>query len=91
MVVPLKVLVSTISAPASRYSAWIRADYFRFGDLEQFEAALKILPFPVSETFSAVIRFGEPVSLDHGAHGAVEEDDPLAENGFEGMGWLGHG
>jgi hypothetical protein len=31
------------------------------------------------ETFSPVILFGQAVTLDHGAHGTIEQKDPLSQ------------
>ena len=33
----------------------------------------------IVEASSAIIRFGKFVALDHGTHGAVEDDNALAE------------
>jgi hypothetical protein len=35
------------------------------------------------EAFPAVLFLGQFVALDHGAHGAVEDDDALAEEALE--------
>ena len=51
----------------------------RFGEEKNFKAAFEILPLPVRESFAPIFRFGELVLLDHGAHGAVEDDDALAQ------------
>ena len=38
---------------------------------------------PVAEARAAVVLFGETRALDHGAHGAVQEEDPFAQQRFE--------
>ena len=60
-------------------------DHLRLGELEQLEAALEILARPMAEALAAIILFREFVALDHGAHGAVEEDDAFLEEGGEGV------
>jgi hypothetical protein len=55
------------------------------GQEEHLEPALEVLPFPIFEPLAAVIRFGQLVSLDHRAHRAVEHDDAVAQQRFEGM------
>ena len=67
----LKVLVSMMSAPASRYSRWIVGDDVGLGQREQVVVALQVAR-PVGEALAAVARLGGPVALDHRAHGAVD-------------------
>jgi hypothetical protein len=48
----------------------------------------------VGETFAAVIRLVEPGGLDHGPHGAVDEQDTLPEGVAKprvGVLWVEHG
>ena len=73
----LKVLVSTMSAPASRYSRWIAAMIVGLGQGEQVVVALEVAG-PVGEPLAAVARLVGPVPLDQRAHGAVDHQDPLA-------------
>ena len=54
-------------------------DDVRLGQIQKLETALEILPVPVAELFPAIVGFGQFTALDHGAHGAVEHDDPLRE------------
>ena len=51
--------------------------------LKQFEATFEILAFPIVEAFPAILLFGQLVTLNHGAHGAIEDDDALAEQAFD--------
>jgi hypothetical protein len=60
-------------------------NYFRLGQLKKFEAAFEIFAFAIAKTRSAIILLLQFMALDHRAHGAVEQDDALAEQGFEGM------
>ena len=61
------------------------------GELHQFEATFKIFAFPILEAIPAIILFNQFMALDHGAHGAIEDDDALAEEGFEGVKSRRHG
>jgi hypothetical protein len=67
--VELKVLVSTMSAPASSrpVDAAITS-----GRVRQSRSLLPLRSRPVGEALAAVVGLAEPVALDHGAHGAVE-------------------
>ncbi|MNO63032.1 hypothetical protein D3C76_537230 [compost metagenome] len=58
------------------------ADHRRPGQYQQIVVALDV-GMPVGEALAAVIRFAEPVPLDHGAHGTVDDQDPLLETGFQ--------
>ena len=45
---------------------------------------------PVGKAFAAIIRLGQRVALDHGAHGAVEDEDALLRQGLQFGGAVGH-
>jgi hypothetical protein len=62
-----------------------RLDQVWLGELDEFEATFKIFAFPIVEAIPAIILFSQFMALDHGAHGAIEDDDTLAEKGFEGV------
>ena len=51
---------------------------FRSRDVEKIVEPLQIA-VPVLETVATIIRFLELVALDHGAHRAVDDDDPLGK------------
>ena len=38
---------------------------------------------PVAKTRAAVILLREARALDHGAHGAIQQEDPIAQQCFE--------
>ena len=38
---------------------------------------------PVAKALAAELRLVQALALDHGAHGAVEDEDPLAHQGGE--------
>ena len=82
MEVELKVLVSMMSAPASRYCAVDVLDDLRLGEVQQVVVALQVAG-PVLEALAAKSRFVQMVALDHGAHGAIEDDDAFAQEAFE--------
>jgi hypothetical protein len=44
---------------------------------------------PVGEAVAAEVLLGEPVPLDHRAHRAVEDEDPVGEEGAELLGGVG--
>ena len=75
--VALNVLVSMMSAPASRYSPWMSAMISRLGEREQVVVALHV-GGPVGEPLAAVAGLVRPVPLDRRAHRAVDDQDPLA-------------
>src|SRR2546423_1687267 len=60
-------------------------DHVRSGKEEDFEAAFEIFARPVFEAIAAKLGLTELALLDHGAHGAVEDDDALAHERFERM------
>ncbi len=73
-----KVLVSMMSAPAARYCSWISR--MTSG---RVSTSRSLLPFRSTawsrEALAAILRLGEPVALDHRAHGAVEDQDAARE------------
>ena len=77
MAVPLNVLVSMMSAPASRYCAWMSA--MTSG---RVSTSTSLLPFRscawAREAIAAEVGLGEAQALHHGAHGAVEDEDAPA-------------
>ncbi len=54
-------------------------NHLRMGELEEFEVALEMFGRMMGEARAAVLFLGEFVALHHRAHGAVEDDDALAE------------
>ena len=80
--VALNVLVSMMSAPASRYSAWMLGDHVGPRQHQHVVVALEILRVRL-EALAAEIGFGQLVALDHGAHRAVEDEDAFGEQAFE--------
>ena len=60
-------------------------DDFGLRQLKKLEAAFKIFAFPIAESSAAVILLGQLIALDHRAHGAVEQDNAFAQEGFEGV------
>ena len=52
---------------------------------EQVVVALEVARM-VAEALAAEVRVAEPLGLDHRAHGAVDDDDPLAQQADEGLG-----
>ena len=59
-------------------------DDLGLGDAEDVAVALEVLVV-VLETFAAEIGLGQAEALQGGTHGAVDDDDALLEEGFEGM------
>ncbi len=55
----------------------------RASQLQQFEAAFQIAAFPIGEAIASIIGLGEIEALDHGPHGAIEEDDAFLKEAFE--------
>ncbi len=76
--VELNVLVSMMSAPASKILAMDLLDDFGPGQIEQIVVALDIAR-PILEPLAAISRFIQAIALDHGAHGAVENDNALPQ------------
>ncbi len=60
-------------------------DHLRLCQEEDFVAALQVLALPIRETLPAEVLLRQFVTLHHRAHGAVEHDDALAHERFEGM------
>ena len=87
----LKVFVSMMSAPASRYWRWMSFDDLRLREVEQIVATLEVLPVPVREPRAAKRRLVQLALLDHRAHRAVEDDDALAQQAFEMFNFVRHG
>ena len=54
----------------------------RLGQRQQVVVAFE-LAAPVAKALAAIVLFGEPGALDHGAHCAVEQKDALGEQGFQ--------
>ena len=77
MALELKVLVSMMSAPASRYCVWISSMICGW---ERFSASLLQAQISrvMGEFLAAVVGFVQVAGLDHGAHGAIEQQDALA-------------
>ena len=68
-------------------------DDLRLGQQQQVVVALDVAR-PVGETLATVVRFFQPIALDHGAHAAVEDEDALREGvaeGGEARAAIGHG
>ena len=55
-------------------------DYVRAGEYQQIVVALQVTGV-VLEVAVAVVGLGESVALDEAAHGAVEDEDALGEEG----------
>jgi hypothetical protein len=51
-------------------------DDVRLGQGQQVIVALEVAG-PVLEPFATVVCFLQPVGLDHGAHGAIEDEDAV--------------
>jgi hypothetical protein len=60
-------------------------DDLRLGELEQLEIALEMFRRMRREARPSVLFLGEFVPLHHRPHRAIEQDDALAEKGFERM------
>ena len=78
------MLVSMMSAPASRNAAWTSSTTCGRVEAEQVVVALEVAGM-VGETLAAIGGLVEFVRLDVGAHRAVEDDDAFAQQGFERM------
>ena len=78
----LNVLVSMMSAPASRYMLVNVPDDVRLGQAEQVVVAAQ-LARPALEAPAAEGGLVQLAGLDHGAHGAVEQDDAFPEQLFQ--------
>ena len=76
MALALKVLVSTMSAPASRYSSCIFSMARGLGQAQDVVAPLQRFRV-LREAGTAEIRLAEPQGLYLRPHGAVEQQDPV--------------
>ena len=76
--VPPNVFVSTMSAPAARYSSCIRADDVGPRQDQVLVAALELR--------AAEVLRGQVLALHPGARGAVEHEDALGEELLERLG-----
>ena len=70
-------------------------DQFRLGKAQQVVIALQVL-VEVRKAFAPVLALVQLLLLDHGAHGAIQDQDALGERGVElleavAAGLLGHG
>jgi hypothetical protein len=54
-------------------------DDVRLRDREEIVAAANVARV-IREPLAAIVALAEPVRLEHGAHGTVEDDDPLGED-----------
>ena len=82
MRVAVKVLVSMMSAPASRYAPWIaRTMSGRVSDRQVVVAAQ--VAGVVGEALAAEVGLDQLVALDERAHRAVHDHDPLAQQVVE--------
>ena len=79
------MLVSMMSAPASRYSRWMPAMMSGWVIDEQVVVADEV-GRPVGEPLAAVAGLVRTIPLDGGAHGAVEDHDPLTQQRSELVG-----
>ena len=83
--VELKVLVSMMSAPASRYSAWISA--ITSGRVSTSTSLLPLRSFGCDlEALAAEVGLGQLAALHHGAHRAIEDEDAFGEQSLESVG-----
>ncbi len=79
----LKVLVSMMSAPASRYAAMDLARSRPAGSASAGRCCPCRSRGQSREALAAIVGLVEPVALDHRAHRAVEHEDALAEQAAE--------
>ena len=91
MRVALKVLVSMMSAPASRNASWIARDHLGLGQHEQVVVALQIVRMVAepARRRAAKVGLAELLSLDHRAHRAVEDEDAFAQQPLQQRGLVG--
>ncbi len=81
-----------MSAPSFEILGVDFLDDLRMGELEQLEIALEMFRRMGREARTPVLFLGEFVALHHCSHRAIEQDDALAEKGFERMNGCGvHG
>ena len=55
-------------------------DNLRLRQLQQLQTAFEVFALPIAKAFSSIILLGKLVALDHRAHGAIENDDALAQH-----------
>ena len=65
-------------------------DDFGLGQHQQIVVALEVA-VPVGKTLAAIIRLGQLVALDHGAHRAVQDENALLQELFDAVGYFVHG
>ena len=63
------------------------ADHFRPGQQQQIVVAFQIAA-EIGEARAAIIGFGQAVTLDHGAHRPIQNQDALASQGEEFSGTI---
>ena len=80
MLVAPKVLVSMMSAPASRKRRWMSPIIFGLGEREDVAVVQQIL-LRVLEALAANVRLGHPVGADGRAHRAVDDGDAFLARG----------
>ena len=86
----MKVLVSMMSAPASRYAAWMAR--MISGWVSESRSLLPLqLARPVGEALAPVVRLAQVVGLDHGAHRPVEHQNPPRQERLQQRETLGPG
>ena len=70
------------------------ADHLRLSQAEQLVVAFDVL-VKVFEALAPVLGLRQPEALDHGAHGAVKDEQALAQQLGQGLGagigWSRHG
>jgi hypothetical protein len=71
-----------MSAPAARVLGVNRADQIGLGQHQEVVVAFQVVGMR-GEAATAVIRLLQPMTLDHRAHGAVENENFPFEAGFE--------
>ena len=79
----LKVFVSMMSAPASRYWRWMSSMMCGCVRLSRSLQTLEVLAAPIREPRAAKGRLIQLVLLDHRAHRAVNDDDAFAQQTFK--------
>ena len=78
MAVLVNVFVSMMSAPAARVLAMDGADHVRTRQDQEIAVALQILGV-ILEALATEVGVGQPVSLNHRAHRAIEQQYPAIE------------
>jgi hypothetical protein len=67
-----------------------RPDHVRLGEAEQVAVALDVA-LPVGEPVTAELRLAGSEALDQGAHGAVDDQDALAQRLGQRLGGIRSG